>query len=326
MSSRPAPVLGRLEEVELRSVWTSEPYDFTPWLADGVNLQFLADSLGLPGLELVRTEHPVDSFSADIVCLIVGTNDHVLIENQLEKTDHIHLGQLLTYAAKFDARAVVWVAKNFTGAHRAALDWLNKTTSSDYGFFGVEVRAVKIGDSAPAPLFDVVARPNEWTKPQGISNSSEGAITDLNEQNITFWSALDEALEKSGKAKRRIKKSVKGSNIWIPLSNDSAVYIVVYRATTQGLQFGVYLGIYGPDRDAYWTALNGQKAVIDAAFGTPLRWEANRSGSVLYVSSDRLDAKDVGDTVEQIDWIVQRINKYAEILGPVVAEVRARLA
>jgi hypothetical protein len=240
--SRPTPLLGRLEEVDLRSVWSSEPYDFTPWLAEGTNLQFLAESLDLPGLELVRTEHPVDSYSADIVCVIVGTNDYVLIENQLEKTDHPHLGQLLTYAAKFDARAVVWVAKNFTGAHRAALDWLNKTTSSDYGFFGVEVRAVKIGDSAPAPLFDVVARPNEWTKPQVITSTSEVTVTEAHDQNILFWAEVDAALEKKGGIQRRVKKSVKGSNLWIPLSNDSSVYIVVFRSISQGIQLGAYLG------------------------------------------------------------------------------------
>ena len=326
MSSRPLPVLGRLEEVDLRSVWSSEPYDFTPWLAEGSNLQFLAESLELPGLELVRTEHPVDSFSADMVCVVVGTNDHVLIENQLEKTDHIHLGQLLTYAAKFDARAVVWVAKNFTGAHRAALDWLNKTTSSDYGFFGVEVRAVRIGDSAAAPLFDVVARPNDWTKPQVISQSAESVVNGLSEQNIVFWSALDVALESRGKVKRRIKKSVKGSNLWIPVTNDSAVYIVVYRSNTQGLQLGAYLGIYGPERNVYWDALNAQKTAVDSSFGTPLRWEANRSGSVFYVASEPLKVADGSDMTQQIDWLVQRINKYAEVLGPIVTEARSRIS
>jgi len=88
--------LGRLEQVDLRSVWKSEPYDSTPWLAEAENLQFLSECLELPGLELVRTEHPVDNFSADIVCKVVDTDKFVLIENQLQKTDHIHIGQILT--------------------------------------------------------------------------------------------------------------------------------------------------------------------------------------------------------------------------------------
>lgn len=100
------PQIGRLTPLDLREVWSSEPYSFTPWLADPENLQFLADSLDLPGLELVRTEHPVDSFSADIVAKIVDTDHFVLIENQLERTDHTHLGQVLTYAPRFDAKSL----------------------------------------------------------------------------------------------------------------------------------------------------------------------------------------------------------------------------
>ncbi|MEQ8738946.1 MAG: hypothetical protein RID59_10345, partial [Hoeflea sp.] len=236
--------LGRLKEVDLRDVWKSEPNDFTPWLAEPENLQFLADSLELPGLELIRTEHPVESFSADIVCKIIDTDHFVLIENQLEKSDHMHVGQILTYAAKFDARIIVWVAQKFTEAHRAALDWLNDISADRYGFFGVEIRAVKIGESDVAPLFDVVAKPNEWTKPETISGAKRAELSEENMENIEFWNQIDDELEKRGKIQRKIKKEVKGTNLWIPISSDGSVYIVLYRALSGTARVGVYLGIY----------------------------------------------------------------------------------
>ena len=219
--------IGRLEEIDLRQVWTSEPYDFTPWLATEDNLQFLSESLGIDGLELIRTEHPVDGFSADIVCRIIGTDHHVLIENQLERTDHTHLAQLLTYAPRFDAKIIIWVAKTFTDAHRAALDWLNRVTGENYAFFGVEVKAVKIADSIPAPLFNVVAKPNEWEKLAAERTSNSQEETELHQENRRYWELIDDLLESKGGISRRVKQSVKGQNLWLPSTNDGGVYVVI---------------------------------------------------------------------------------------------------
>ena len=116
--------LGRLESVEPRDVWSSESEDFTPWLAQAENLKLLGETIGLD-LELEAQEKDVGPFRADILCKETSSDDWVLIENQLERTDHTHLGQLLTYAAGLKAVTVVWVARIFTEEHRAALDWLN---------------------------------------------------------------------------------------------------------------------------------------------------------------------------------------------------------
>ena len=151
------PDLGKLERVELREAWTSESGDFTPWLAD--HLDALAEELGL-SLELVGTEVSVGPFSADILCRRMGTDHLVLIENQLEWTDHRHLGQILTYTAGLEALTVIWVAAGFVEQHRGALDWLNSNTPEDVGFYGVEVQLWRIGDSTPAPRFNVASRPN----------------------------------------------------------------------------------------------------------------------------------------------------------------------
>jgi len=142
--------LGRLEQVELRTIWVNEAVDFTPWLARPENISELAKTLGLE-LEVEGQEGPVGPFRADILCKDVGTDAWVLIENQLEKTDHGHLGQLLTYAAGLQAVTIVWVAARFTEEHRAALDWLNEITKDDVRFFGLEIELWKIGSSPAAP-------------------------------------------------------------------------------------------------------------------------------------------------------------------------------
>jgi hypothetical protein len=154
--------LGRLRRVaNARDVWTSEAGDFTPWLAE--NLDVLGDELGM-SLTLVAQEVPVGEFRLDIQA---QTPDGrvVIVENQLERTDHGHLGQLLVYASGLEAAAVVWVAPRFRDDHRRTLDWLNERTDTGVDFFGVEVAVVQIGETGPrAPVFEVVARPNNWQK------------------------------------------------------------------------------------------------------------------------------------------------------------------
>jgi hypothetical protein len=152
---------GRLEKVGLRSVWLDEARDFTPWLA--ANLDVLAAELGLGPLTVKQREFAVGSYSLDILAED-ASGRLVAIENQLEWSDHRHLGQCLTYASGTAAWAVVWLVAHFNEEHRSALDWLNQHTDTDVHFFGVELDAVRIGDSVPAPLFRVVVRPNDWER------------------------------------------------------------------------------------------------------------------------------------------------------------------
>ena len=135
--------LGRLEQVELRSIWANEAGDFTPWLAQEDNLRLLGDTIGIE-LELEERERAVGPFSADILCKDTVGGAWVVIENQLERTDHTHLGQLITYAAGLKAATIVWIASRLTEEHRAALDWLNEITDGKFQFFGLEIEVWKI--------------------------------------------------------------------------------------------------------------------------------------------------------------------------------------
>src|SRR6266849_3889724 len=151
--------VSRLVAVDPRVVWPSEAADFTPWLRD--NADALADALGLD-LELTATEHQVGPFFLDVIGRDL-TNDSVLVvENQLGPTDHDHLGKLLTYAANTDAATIVWMAVSFREEHRQAIEFLNELGGEKARFFGIEIGAARIGGSLPAPLFKVVAQPNEF--------------------------------------------------------------------------------------------------------------------------------------------------------------------
>lgn len=178
----------RLKEIPLREAWKHEAHQFTPWLAE--NIDHLSEAIGIP-LELTGTEVAVESFSADILARNPMDDTVVLIENQLEQTDHTHLGQIMTYLAGLDAQAVVWIAPSFREPHLSAIQWLNEHTEDGFSFFAVKARVVRIGDSPFAPIFEVVEKPNDWERHvKSKAKSSEGAsYYDVKQQ---FWEALIE--------------------------------------------------------------------------------------------------------------------------------------
>ena len=156
--------LGKIQEVkDLREVWKNEAYDFTPWLAEEDNLSLLADAVGLE-ITLDETESTVGDFNVDIFATETGTDRKIIIENQLESTDHDHLGKLITYASGKSADIIIWVVKAAREEHRAAIEWLNNHTDEDIAFFLVEIKLYQIDNSNIAVKFEVVERPNDWAK------------------------------------------------------------------------------------------------------------------------------------------------------------------
>ena len=155
--------LGKLQKVDIKTVWKTEYNHFTPWLAKEENIAILGEELKID-LEVIEMEESVGPFRADILCKDTGTDKYVIIENQFGKTDHTHLRQIMTYASGLDAFTVIWIAENFTEEHRAALDWLNNITDENIEFFGIEIELFKIGESSPAPMFNMVSKPNTWSK------------------------------------------------------------------------------------------------------------------------------------------------------------------
>ena len=221
---------GELKEVSLRSAWPHEANNFTPWLAE--NLDKLSQVIGIP-MELVGTEMSVEQFSADIVARDLSDYSLVLIENQLEWTDHTHLGQVLTYLAGTEAHTIIWIAREFANPHLSALRWLNEHTVDPYAFFAVRVKVVQIGDSALAPLFEVLERPNNWDKQIRVERES-GELSDRQQLRQDFWAFYNQS--HPGDLQR-----------WFPGYRNSNVFINI-----DGLVVSLYLYSWGQGNYLSW--------------------------------------------------------------------------
>ncbi len=154
--------LGTLKEIkDLREVWPHEAHDFTPWLAK--NIAILSDEVGID-ISIEETESSVGDFNVDIFATDADTGKKIIIENQLEETDHDHLGKLITYASGKSADLVIWLVRKARPEHRAAIEWLNNHTDEGVGFILCEIKVFRIGNSEPAPKFEIIEQPNNWVK------------------------------------------------------------------------------------------------------------------------------------------------------------------
>lgn len=216
--------LGRLKSVALREIWPGEALQFTPWLARSENLALLGESLGMQ-LVAERTEAAVGGFSADILARNLADNSVVVIENQLEQTDHTHLGQILTYLTGLDAKTVIWIAKRIRDEHRAAVEWLNTNTPELFRFFAIELELWRIAESPPAPRFNLVVKPNDWLKAERAQQmqSSPEAL-----EYFAFWSGLKEWMQAHASTVST-DRAGRGTNIWMPVAGTPLV-LSLFRA------------------------------------------------------------------------------------------------
>lgn len=295
--------LGRLEKVDLRSAWSHEAHSFTPWLAEESNLEFLGDALGTE-LVLVDTEKNVGPFSADILCQDAITGEYVLIENQLERTDHTHLGQLITYAAGLDAVTVVWVAAQFAEPHRAALDWLNEITSEGVNFFGLEIEVWRIGDSLAAPRLNLVAKPNEWTKEVIKRRDSAGELSETTQRLLDFWTGFaDFVTNNSTLIKPRKPKA--GTWMYFALGRSGVRLLASVSSKRETHEVGVYIA---RNADAFVMAFLEQRGEIEKEVGTELSVENPSDKKFAWIGT-----KIPGDLHNRDTWATQWVDLLAEL-------------
>ena len=301
--------LARLERIDdLRSVWKDEAQDFTPWLARTENLTLLADTLGIGELETVAQEQAVGPFRADILCRD-GDDSLVLIENQIQRTNHTHLGQLLTYAAGLQTVSIVWVAANFTDEHRAALDWLNEITNERFRFFGLEIELWRIGDSPPAPKFNIVSRPNDWAS--ATQSVATGGISASGSLHLRFWTrfrAYLTEIDSPVKPPTPTNKPFIGRSI-----GKSGFRIRAYRSTLYNRTW-VDLRIRSPDRIAYFGLLMEMRDDIEAEIGRPLDWLEGPSGKASHIrSAHDTDPTDEADWNRQMKWLDETLQAFFRV-------------
>lgn len=308
--------LGRLERVELRDVWLHEAYNFTPWLSEAGNLAILSKELGLD-LELVGQEVAVGPYAADIVCKDTLTGIHVLIENQLEKTDHNHLGQILTYAAGLEARTVVWVAARFTDEHRAALDWLNEITQEEWQFFGLEIELWRIGSSAPAPKFNVICRPNDWSravreKAAKVDGSGPTHVFQLN-----FWTAFRDFMAAHG---QRSPKPAPQS--WLSFSVGRTGFSIeaVVKRTEQQLTVRLYINCDDLPPKSVFRYLEARKTEIQTNLGFQMEWNESpeRKGSIIAITKSGCDLDDQSRWPEYHAWLANTVDTIDRTFRPLI--------
>jgi hypothetical protein len=254
--------IGRVEWLDIRAVWKHEAADFTPWLL--ANVDVLREALGGLDIELERAEQPIGAFSLDLVGTDLTHGTKLVVENQIKASNHGHLGQLLTYAAGSDAGTIVWIAKEFREEHRVALDWLNEHTDEDTRFFGVRVRALRVGDSPPAPFLEAVAKPSDWQKAvRRATASSDSAQSDAYR---AFWRPLRERLLEENPDLLRGRSEPR--SIWMT-TNSPLPQTIVYGEIGAG-ELRVNLEIGSDDRDrnlALLERLRDHRAVIEAETG-----------------------------------------------------------
>jgi len=180
--------LGKLAQVELREIWKHEATNFTNWLALPENLDLLSEEIDIE-LSLIDTEYNVGRFNVDIYAEEAGADRKVIIENQLERTDHDHLGKLVTYASGLDAEIIIWIVKDVLEEHQQAVDWLNEHTDEHINFFAIRMEVWKIGNSEPAPKFHIISKPNNWTKSvkQSVRNTE---LTETKLLQLKFWDSF----------------------------------------------------------------------------------------------------------------------------------------
>jgi hypothetical protein len=308
--------LGRLSKIELRDVWSSEALDFTPWLAREDNLALLAETLGLE-LELEAQEKAVGPFRADILCKDIGTNAWVLIENQLERTDHMHLGQLLTYASGLEAVTIVWIAARFTEEHRSTLDWLNRITDDTFRFFGVEVELWRIGQSAAAPRFNIVSKPNNWNKLvlQAARAIDESELSGTRATQVAYWGALGNTLMAGGGPLARDRKPQPQS--WMSYSVGRSGFSVNASMSRPKRQVRAELYISNPHAKAYFYLLRAQAQQIEEDVGYSLVWEELPEGKDTRISVplNDVDPESQADWPRQHEWLAARLNDFYRVFA-----------
>ena len=303
--------LDKIEKVDLRDVWAHEALDFTKWLSQDISLKMLGDAVGVE-LELIETEASVGSFNVDIYAQETSTGRRVIIENQLEDTNHDHLGKVITYAAGKGAEVVIWVVAHARDEHRQAIEWLNQHTDSDFGFFLVEIELWKIGASKPAPRFNVVEQPNEWAK--NLKNA-EG-LSDTDRVKLSYWTQYREIAQATPDFLKVFAPRKPSKDHWASLSVGSSSYHIALLIDTGKGRIGIEL--YVPDDKEIGHKSIENQSLFESALGlkaTP--FDAKKASGIRFYKGG---CKIKGNEAQWPEFIQQQLS-WALAMRKVIAEL-----
>ena len=259
-------MIGKLTEVDVRELWKHEQYDFSNWLAKDENLEYLNDILGLT-LTDVNKEVYVGPYRCDLVAKDETSGVKVIIENQLEATNHDHLGKIITYASGLDAKFIVWIVTDAKEEHRSAIEWLNNNTSSEINFFLIEIHAYKIGDSNPAPKFEVIEKPNDFIK-RSKTKEAEGDLNKSQSERLTFWEQFNQVVVARGKPFNLRKVT---TDHWYDVALGSSDAHLSISLVNKGGYVNVECNVF--NNNELYDQLYEKKDDIEKALGFALIWD-----------------------------------------------------
>ncbi|WP_213806951.1 DUF4268 domain-containing protein [Granulicella sp. dw_53] len=312
---------GKLESVSIRDGWPREDTGFTRWLAEEENLSALGDELCIP-LELVETESGVGSYRLDILARRVDSDESVVIENQFGSTDHGHLGQLLTYASGVGAdgtgaRTIVWIAERFTEPHRAALDWLNKSTEPGIRFFGVEIQLWRIGDSPYAPKFNIVSRPNDWQKQL---TQETAVLTETSQLYQEFWKEFITFCEREHTSLKL--PSSPPSRWWLFVPIGRVGFHVSLNAVKKFKRLECQLWVAGPQAKTEFRELLLSREKIVAELGDQVGFDENAPNRCKIYETSVGDITNREEWPQIHSWLKERGERYVSVLTPLVQQLK----
>ena len=294
---------GFLEEVDVRKLWKHEQYDFSNWLAKEKSMELLGDVLGLT-LTDVDKEVYVGSYRCDLVAKDEATGIKVIIENQLEASNHDHLGKLITYASGLNASVIVWIVTQAREEHRSAIEWLNNNTNENLSFFLLELHAYKIGTSLPAPKFETIEKPNGFIKSsKGNAGSGDTAKGEAEAQRLEFWTQFNEVLVANGKP-FNLRKATTDHwyNVAIGTSQASISINLVNKESS------IVVELYINDNKSLFDRLLAQKEEIEQQLGFAMDWRRldNRKASRILHRIDGLNFADHSNYPALMDEIIRK--------------------
>ena len=306
---------GSLEEVEVRHLWKHEQYDFSNWLARPESIERLNDVLGLT-LTDVKKEVFVGAYRCDLVAKDETTGTKVIIENQLEASNHDHLGKIITYASGLDAKVIVWIVTQAREEHRSAIEWLNNNTGNDIGFFLIELHAYRIGDSLPAPKFEIIEKPNGFIK-YSKENSDNNEINKSQSERLTFWTRFNEMVVAKGKP---FNISNATTDHWYNVAigtSEACVSINLVNKLSR-----VTVEIYIADNKNLFDYLTERKDEIENALGFPMEWVRldNKKASRIKYAIPGLNFDDHSNYDALMDKIIEKVIVLKKVFPEYIAQ------
>jgi hypothetical protein len=308
--------VSKLQRVPLRDAFRHEALNFTVWLE--TNIDALGESLGI-NLTVLEREKAVGSFNVDLLCEDNNGN-HVIIENQLERSDHGHLGQLLTYLVNLEAKTAVWVTSEARTEHQRVIDWLNESTSADFSFYLVQVEAIRIDNSPYAPLFTVITSPDEQTREIGETKKE---LADRHYHRKEFWTSL---LERSKGRTRLAQGRTPGTDHWLSVATGKSGVHYNYLILKDGAAVDLYIDLWDQTKNkAIFDQLYIDKDKIETALGAQLEWrrmDDKRSSRVILPLNHlgSLNARETWPTLQ--DAMIDAMIKFDELLRPRIARLQ----